>query len=190
MAEERFLTAALFDVQVVYSKEDKRDLIPRRIGCRGARDVVDVNINSIVSQAIDMTISELGPISLCVVSYSVSSRILIIASTASNRVTMETSIENDNTSPSLFRFILGFVIVGIAWGLTTPFMRKAAVGYQPPARPFLEDEKVPFIKRKSLGIWYGATDLLRRPSYSVPLIINLSGSVWFFLIVGQAGGLT
>ena len=103
---------------------------------------------------------------------------------------MQVSTDNENASPSLFRFILGFIVVGIAWGLTTPFMRRAAVGYEPPSRPFLEDEKVPFIKRKTLGVWYGVTDLLRRPSYSVPLLLNLSGSVWFFLIVGQAGGWT
>ena len=32
-----------------------------------------------------------------------------------------------------------------------------------------------------------AVDLLRNPRYAVPLLINLSGSVWFFLLIGQAG---
>lgn len=66
-------------------------------------------------------------------------------------------------------------------------MRRAAVGHKPPARPFLEDEKVSMVKRRMLSMWYGMTDLLRRPAYFVPLLLNLSGSVWFFLIVGQAG---
>ncbi|KAK4908777.1 hypothetical protein LTR28_000264, partial [Elasticomyces elasticus] len=30
-------------------------------------------------------------------------------------------------SPSIFRWRLGFLLVGAAWGLTTPFMRKAAL---------------------------------------------------------------
>jgi drug/metabolite transporter (DMT)-like permease len=29
-------------------------------------------------------------------------------------------------------------------------------------------------------------DLLKSPAYAVPLLINLTGSVWFFLLVGQA----
>ena len=32
-------------------------------------------------------------------------------------------------------------------------------------------------------------DLLRSPSYAVPLVINLTGSVWFFLLIGKAGEL-
>ena len=30
-------------------------------------------------------------------------------------------------------------------------------------------------------------DLLRSPGYAVPLLVNLTGSVWFFLLIGQAG---
>jgi hypothetical protein len=30
-------------------------------------------------------------------------------------------------APSVFRWILGFLMVGACWGLTTPFMRKAAM---------------------------------------------------------------
>jgi hypothetical protein len=29
--------------------------------------------------------------------------------------------------PSIFRWVLGFLLVGMCWGLTTPFMRKAAM---------------------------------------------------------------
>ncbi len=31
-------------------------------------------------------------------------------------------------------------------------------------------------------------DLLRCPAYAVPLVVNLTGSVWFFLLVGENGG--
>lgn len=30
-------------------------------------------------------------------------------------------------------------------------------------------------------------DLLRCPSYALPLVVNLTGSVWFFLLIGRAG---
>ena len=30
-------------------------------------------------------------------------------------------------------------------------------------------------------------DLLRSPAYAVPLVVNLTGSVWFFLLIGKAG---
>ena len=31
-------------------------------------------------------------------------------------------------------------------------------------------------------------DLLRCPGYAVPLLVNLTGSVWFFVLIGGAGG--
>ena len=34
---------------------------------------------------------------------------------------------------------------------------------------------------------YAVWDLLRRPAYAIPLVINLTGSIWFFLLIGQAG---
>jgi len=30
-------------------------------------------------------------------------------------------------------------------------------------------------------------DLLRSPAYALPLVVNLTGSVWFFLLIGRAG---
>jgi hypothetical protein len=33
--------------------------------------------------------------------------------------------------PSVFRWIIGFLMVGACWGLTTPFMRRAAMYYSP-----------------------------------------------------------
>jgi hypothetical protein len=90
-------------------------------------------------------------------------------------------------SPSIFRWMLGFLLVGAAWGLTTPFIRKAAVGFKSTPRPSVEDPANSWLKRKILGVLFAVIDLLRRPSYAIPLVINLTGSVWFFLLIGQAG---
>lgn len=37
------------------------------------------------------------------------------------------------------------------------------------------------------GAFFGITDLLRNWRYALPLVVNLTGSVWFFLLIGQAG---
>lgn len=37
------------------------------------------------------------------------------------------------------------------------------------------------------GAFFGVVDLLRNPRYAVPLVINLTGSIWFFLLIGKAG---
>jgi hypothetical protein len=91
------------------------------------------------------------------------------------------------SQPSLYNYILGFLAVGLAWGFTTPFMRRAAITSKPISRPQLDDPKSSFFTRKILSIWYSVYDLVTRPAYSIPLLLNLSGSVWFFLLVGQAG---
>ncbi|QDS67955.1 hypothetical protein FKW77_008969 [Venturia effusa] len=95
--------------------------------------------------------------------------------------------ENLATSqPSPLNYVLGFLAVGLAWGFTTPFMRKAAIISKPISRPQLEDPNSSYPMRKLLGMWYAIYDLIARPAYSIPLLLNLSGSVWFFLLVGQA----
>ncbi|MCJ1447953.1 MAG: hypothetical protein MMC23_008465 [Stictis urceolatum] len=88
--------------------------------------------------------------------------------------------------PSAFRWVLGFLLVGMAWGLTTPFIRKAAVSFKATPRPSVKDLRNSWLKRKILGALYAMLDLLRRPNYAIPLVINLTGSVWFFLLIGQA----
>lgn len=94
------------------------------------------------------------------------------------------------SSPSIWRWVLAFLLVGAAWGLTTPFMRRAAVARdqkpQPP-KPYLTDPSVPWIKRKAWSVIYAVVDLLRNPAYAIPLLLNITGSVWFFILVGQAG---
>ena len=93
----------------------------------------------------------------------------------------------ETSQPSLYNYVLGFLGVGLAWGFTTPFMRKAAITSKPISRPQLDDPKSSFVTKKILSIWYAVYDLVTRPAYSIPLLLNLSGSVWFFLLVGQAG---
>jgi hypothetical protein len=103
--------------------------------------------------------------------------------------------------PSIFRWIIGFLMVGACWGLTTPFMRRAAMygpldgkppeahqrrNYTPPQHPSLADPKNSWLRKKVLGIWYAVTGVLSRPAYAVPLLLNVTGSIWFFVLIGQA----
>ena len=93
----------------------------------------------------------------------------------------------DAPSPSVFRWILGFLLVGMAWGLTTPFIRRAAIHFRPSPHPSLENPSNSWLKKKILKGIFTVIDLLRSPAYALPLLINLTGSVWFFLLIGQAG---
>lgn len=95
--------------------------------------------------------------------------------------------EEEEDAPSPIRWVLGFLLVGMAWGLTTPFIRKAAVNVKSPERPFLQDPRRNWFSRFMLGVFYKVFDFLRNPRYAVPLLINLTGSVWFFLLIGKAG---
>jgi len=94
-------------------------------------------------------------------------------------------------SPPIFNYILGFLLIGVAWGFTTPFIRAAARTHKPPAHPILDSPAVKssWVKSKVYGAFFGVVDLLKNPRYAVPLVINLTGSVWFFLLIGQAGKL-
>lgn len=93
------------------------------------------------------------------------------------------------TDPGIFRYVLGFLLIGLAWGFTTPFIRKAAQSHKPPPHPILETPSVQnsWIKSKLYGAFFGVIDLLRNPRYAIPLVINLTGSIWFFLLIGKAG---
>jgi hypothetical protein len=95
----------------------------------------------------------------------------------------------DQDKPPVFNYILSFILVGIAWGLTTPFIRRAARTHTPPPHPILDSPavKTSWLKSKIYGAFFAVIDLLRNPRYAVPLLLNLTGSVWFFLLIGQAG---
>ncbi|KAK7923023.1 hypothetical protein PG985_007094 [Apiospora marii] len=90
--------------------------------------------------------------------------------------------------PPAFNYILGFLMVGVAWGFTTPFIRRAARDHNPPLHPILEREDIKSsgLKSKLYGAVFAVLDLLKNPRYAIPLLINLTGSVWFFLLIGQA----
>ncbi|KAJ5909884.1 hypothetical protein N7504_004527 [Penicillium tannophilum] len=165
-------------------------------------------------------------------------------------------------APSVFSYVLSFLLVGVAWGFTTPFIRRAAAdfnarqerqasgpdttrgrsrsqgegeeeqellateeqgqnegvrrrsgsqqraeeegdGSAAQLNAELEGEAdidnapgpVPvwkrrtssgsWVKRKIVSIFWTVINLLRTPAYSIPLVINLTGSIWFFLLVGK-----
>ncbi|TQS36190.1 hypothetical protein Golomagni_03365, partial [Golovinomyces magnicellulatus] len=89
---------------------------------------------------------------------------------------------------SIFRCTLGFILIGMAWGFTTPFIRRAARSHHPVPRPYLVKSRMrsSWICSRTLGALFAALDFLKNPNYAIPLVINLTGSVWFFLLVGQA----
>lgn len=136
--------------------------------------------------------------------------------------------------PPVFNYILSFLLVGVAWGFTTPFIRKAGVEFQkrqeqqqqlsqptelqptrstdedrigddsesdedqpPPPAPtttapqaaWMGPQSSPssWLRTKIVSVFWTVVNLLRTPAYSVPLVINLTGSVWFFLLVGKHG---
>lgn len=176
------------------------------------------------------------------------------------------------SEPSAFNYVLSFLLVGVAWGFTTPFIRRAAadfnarqekqawteststrgrsqthssnqnqLGEEQEAQELLgreevegdEDEGVrrrsasrqrevlatttaaaaagsrsgqegnedntpapawmqssarkSWLRTKVVSIFWTVVNLLRTPAYSIPLVINLTGSIWFFLLVGKHG---
>lgn len=61
------------------------------------------------------------------------------------------------------------------------------MNYSPPTHPALTDPKNSALKKKALGIWYAVKGVLSRPAYAIPLLLNVTGSVWFFILIGKAG---
>lgn len=47
--------------------------------------------------------------------------------------------------------------------------------------------KQSWLRTKVVTIFWTVVNLLRTPAYAIPLIINLTGSIWFFLLVGKHG---
>lgn len=100
-----------------------------------------------------------------------------------------TSPDAADPKPAAINYVVGFLLVGLAWGFTTPFIRRAAKDHNPPPHPILETDAVKssWVRSRVYGAFFGVVDLLRNPRYAAPLLINLTGSVWFFLLIGQAG---
>ncbi|KAJ5885171.1 hypothetical protein N7495_009681 [Penicillium taxi] len=42
-----------------------------------------------------------------------------------------------------------------------------------------------WLRSKIVSVFWTVVNLLRTPAYSIPLVINLTGSIWFFLLVGK-----
>ncbi|KAJ0119266.1 integral membrane protein [Diaporthe amygdali] len=99
-----------------------------------------------------------------------------------------TMADTNEPQPGPLNYIVGFTLVGIAWGLTTPFIRRAAKDHHPAPHPLLESDavKASWLKSRVYGAFFAVLDLLRNPRYAVPLLLNLTGSVWFFLLIGKA----
>ena len=93
-----------------------------------------------------------------------------------------------DSKPPIFNYILAVLLVSLAWGFTTPFIRRGAVHFKPAVHSSLERidtaTKSGWLKHKIIKAGWTVVDLLRTPAYAVPLVINLTGSVWFFLLVG------
>lgn len=186
-----------------------------------------------------------------------------------------TSIPTDQHQPPVINYVLSFLLVGVAWGFTTPFIRRAAADFnarqdakrninrdsvrpgdgdgeededdegqellggeqdrnredddvdidggegegegdnksedsneqpanenedsgrrtspaqaQPQQRPAWLNPPQPrttWVKNKLITLFWTIINLLRTPAYSIPLVINLTGSIWFFLLVGKHG---
>lgn len=177
----------------------------------------------------------------------------------------DTSVPADK--PPIFNYVLSFLLVGVAWGFTTPFIRRAAADFnarqeakqntqgtpltrtggsrqggtgegeeqellegdqdsdsddgsnhagnetddpnkddnrttddssaqaqaqpQPQPQPAwlrqTPQSRTAWLKTKLSTLIWTIINLLRTPAYSIPLVINLTGSVWFFLLVGKHG---
>ncbi|GKZ20255.1 hypothetical protein AbraIFM66951_001413 [Aspergillus brasiliensis] len=160
--------------------------------------------------------------------------------------------ETDPSNPPVINYILSFLLVGVAWGFTTPFIRRAAADFAarqkeqqqqqdgnissnndtnvpltpvtttdytddirpeeggeeseednpPPASTtttttttqqqqqqpaWMQQQQKPpsWLRKKITTLFWTVVNLLRTPAYSIPLVVNLTGSVWFFLLVGK-----
>jgi hypothetical protein len=58
--------------------------------------------------------------------------------------------------------------------------------YTPPARPVLTSPTTSFVKKRVLTVYYAVIGVLSRPAYAIPLLLNVTGSVWFFILIGKA----
>lgn len=95
------------------------------------------------------------------------------------------------STPTPLAYTTSFLLVAVCWGFTTPFIRRAALTYTAPSpstHPSLSESRSWLARKAALAFWT-LLSLLSKPSYAIPLVANLTGSIWFFLLVGQAGKL-
>ena len=75
-------------------------------------------------------------------------------------------------------------------GFTTPFVRKAALARDrstTPKHEIVTDTRLPWILHKLLSVLRLGLDFAKDPAYAIPLLLNITGSVWFFVLIGEAG---
>lgn len=101
------------------------------------------------------------------------------------------SFQNEPLTPEIpiFRYTIGFILIGLAWGFTTPFIRRATRTHQPVQHPLLDSlvVKNSWVRRHLCGLFFDIVDVIKNPRYAIPLAINLTGSIWFFLLIGKTG---
>lgn len=145
---------------------------------------------------------------------------------------MDPETPPSDPQPSVFNYILSFILVGLAWGFTTPFIRRAAVDFNARQEEAAKQQRrqetelttdegyhddndndnrrsedrnraqaqgqghvgrsIPsqsYLRAKLTTLFWTVVNLLRTPAYAIPLVLNLTGSVWFFLLVGKHGAL-
>ncbi|KHJ30058.1 putative integral membrane protein [Erysiphe necator] len=99
------------------------------------------------------------------------------------------SFQNEPLTPEIpiFRYTIGFILIGLAWGFTTPFIRRATRTHQPVQHPLLDSlvVKNSWVRRHLCGLFFDIVDVIKNPRYAIPLAINLTGSIWFFLLIGK-----
>jgi hypothetical protein len=83
------------------------------------------------------------------------------------------------------RHLCGERLCMIPWmgGLCEAHQRR---NYTPPLYPSLADPNNSWLRKKVLSILYAVTGVLSRPAYAIPLLLNVTGSIWFFILIGQA----
>lgn len=60
------------------------------------------------------------------------------------------------------------------------------MNYKAPQHASLTDPNKSRLTKLVLKLFWGVIDLVRRPAYLVPFLLNVTGSVWFFLLIGKA----
>lgn len=103
---------------------------------------------------------------------------------------MDPDTAPSDPKPSPFNYILSFILVGLAWGFTTPFIRRAAVDFnkrQETATAGKPAATAITLRARIKRLITTVVNLLRTPAYLIPLVLNLTGSMWFFLLVGKHG---
>ena len=67
---------------------------------------------------------------------------------------------------------------------------EAAANDVPTKHSSLQNPRIGRLKKLLLTTFFTVFDVLKRPGYAIPFLLNITGSMWFFLLIGKAGMLT